>query len=149
MPIAVILLLLVLLVVATGNSTPFPTESPSAVSTETSTARTTGSDGSQPQGEEPKAAAVLFIPAAERHVSTVEVTMSSSSKGAKIWYTIDGSDPIPREIGTYLYSENEPLYIDDIGVTVIKAVATAENLDTNYTSRVVWSGKQFFKQKIC
>lgn len=129
--VVLVLSLVVLLLVRATDPTQLPTESPSVVSTESTTLRTIDSDGSQRRGEKPKAAAVLFVPVAERHVSAVEVTMSSSSEGAKLWYTVDGNDPVPRETGTYLYSNNEPLYIDDIGVTIIKAVATAENYDTS------------------
>ena len=78
MNLAILLLLLVSVVVTVSEPTQLPTKSPSPGAT----LQPTDIDGYQRRGEKPKAAAVLFVPVAERHVSAVEVTMSSSSGGA-------------------------------------------------------------------
>ena len=127
----VLLSILVFLVLVHVACTSIPTSSPTSLYTQTDTS---SAEGVQHRGEEPKAAPVLFVPIAERHVSAVEVTMSSSTENAKLWYTIDGSDPVPHGSSTNMYSISEPLYIDDIGVTIINAVATAENFDTSVVS---------------
>ena len=124
MNLAILLLLLALVVVTVSEPTQLPTESLSP----RATLQPTDIDGYQRRGEKLKAAAVLFVPVAERHVSAVEVTMSSSSEGAKVWYTMDGSDPVPREKGTFC-TPKVSRCTDDIGVTIIKAVATAEDTD--------------------
>ena len=59
--VVLVLSLVVLLLVRATDPTQLPTESPSVVSTESTTLRTIDSDGSQRRGEKPKAAAVLDL----------------------------------------------------------------------------------------
>jgi hypothetical protein len=80
-----------------------------------------------------RTAEVTFEPLAERHVSLVEVILRSETEGAKIFYTLDGADPVAEQ--AYSYSEDDPLFIDDIGDTVIAAMATADGLEDSEITR--------------
>lgn len=86
----------------------------------------------RPKGNE-RTAEVTFQPLAERHVSLVEVILNSETDGARIWYTLDGADPVADQ--SYSYSNEDPLFIDDIGDTLVTAMATADGLEDSEITR--------------
>ncbi len=115
-----ILLLLVLLSSLALSASGLDIELPMGSDGDSGTRRRPGGDD-----ESQQTALVTFEPRAERHVSLVEVTLSSKTKGAEIWYTTNGEDPQPGMVELY----SDPLYIDDIGDTLIKAMARTDSLE--------------------
>ena len=90
----------------------------------------------------------VAMPGGSTYYSNVSVTLSSETEGAKIWYTLDGSEPLDAS-GKPVSSaksyddtkvksgegyEAEPgIYIDTPGDTVIKAVSVKDGFDSSET----------------
>ena len=55
----------------------------------------------------------------------VRITLSSLTPNARIYFTLDGSEPIPGE--SYLFDPNSPIFIGSDREVTIKAIATSEN----------------------
>ena len=72
---------------------------------------------------EPQVAPVAFAPVAENHIRSVDVTLSTSTANASIYYTINGDEPT---------EENGTLYVPGTPVTL-----TAESANETYTIRAV------------
>ncbi|MCL2154500.1 MAG: chitobiase/beta-hexosaminidase C-terminal domain-containing protein, partial [Leptospirales bacterium] len=74
-----------------------------------------------------------------------EVTLSSTTQDAEIWYTTDDSDPIPDTVGTINYTDTNKITINDD--TIIRAIAVkpgwsdSDILTTEYTILAVATPK--------
>ena len=69
----------------------------------------------------PTVATPTFSPEAGTYVGEQTVTINCATQGARIWYTTDGSDPIPMV--SQEYDPTEPIPVSE-GITTIKAIAT-------------------------
>ncbi len=76
-----------------------------------------------------------FSPVAGSFTTPQQVTISSDTPGAKIYYTTDGSTPIPGSGSTVLYSS--PLTVSS--TTTIKAVATLVGLTISPVSAATYT----------
>jgi Chitobiase/beta-hexosaminidase C-terminal domain len=85
-----------------------------------------------------KVATPIFSPAMGTYYATQSVTISDTASGAVIWYTTDGTTPVPGE-GTAVQYTGTPIAIHQ--TTVVKAVATVTNWTNSSTGSATYTLK--------
>ena len=84
----------------------------------------------------PTVATPTFTPEAGTYIGEQTVTINCATEGARIWYTTDGSDPIPMV--SQEFNTIEPIPVSE-GITTIKAIATMDGYNNSALASAIYN----------